>query len=182
MLVRSRLVGYFARSLHPCTSSEGLRAWRDAGSKSRTSEFGSTRHGLGWGRRRSTPALRMKKLLYHRREAAFILALPLATIDTLITDGRLSARTFEGNVVIPAREVRRLAREIIAGEPTSRVTTETPVPLAGPIKKANGRFSKRDELEAEPRRGPDYWRIKQVATRLQASEDTVKTLAGSQTA
>ena len=61
-------------------------------------------------------APRPEKLLYRRQEAAFALGMSVRAIDYMIADQRLTTRRVGRCVVIPARDVLRVAQEIISSD------------------------------------------------------------------
>lgn len=55
------------------------------------------------------------KLLYSRKEAAFALGLSARSLDYLIDGGHIDVRRIGSRVMVPAEELKRIAREGIRG-------------------------------------------------------------------
>ena len=70
-------------------------------------------------------APKIEKLLYRRKEAAFALGLSVRSVDAMIADQRLTTRRFGRSVMIPARDVQRVAETIISQDMLQGVAPTT---------------------------------------------------------
>ena len=58
----------------------------------------------------------IQKLMYRRQEAAFALGLSVRSIDSMISDKRLTTRRWGTAVLIPASDVQRVADTIMRSD------------------------------------------------------------------
>lgn len=56
------------------------------------------------------PAPTITKLLYNKKEAAYALGISVRSIESLLASKQLSTRKYGNKVLIPAADIRRLAR------------------------------------------------------------------------
>lgn len=61
--------------------------------------------------RESVSGASLPRLLYSRKEAAFMLSMSVRSLDYLIAEGRIRARQIGGRVLIHHQDLERLARD-----------------------------------------------------------------------